>query len=213
MQQATLILVALLAFAAAGCSRTDKAGTPQAERCNGDLAATDQAEIRAVLPTDSGMHGVWDPHAFKGICTFDAWQKRFVENRDIEVSIRAGAFVPVYVHSDGSPLIHVRVARDGQRAALASSEEQHVEQASQEYLFVSQGLLAVGGIEYVGGMAPPSARMMPLASGRWSVQVFALNAPRQPDGKVSPDMADFVILVNPEASPTPRYRESVETFR
>jgi hypothetical protein len=213
MLPASVLLAAALALLATACSRPERTEVQSTKDCLSKLAATDSIDIRAALPTDSGMHGIWSPQAFKDVCSLEAWETRFIENRDIEASIKVGSFVPIYVHSDGTPLISVRLARSGTPATLASVEEQYLQKRSDEYLFVSQGMLAVSGIEYIGGLAPKATRIIPLQSGRWSVRVFELAAPRGPEGKASPDIPDFVVLVNPESSPTPKYRESVETFR
>ena len=203
-----LVLFIACALLLPACSRTQEADAD----CLA-ITMTDQADIRATLPTDAGMHGVWDPHAFKQVCSPDAWEERFLENQTIEALIRLGNFVPIYVHSDGTPLISVRIARNGTPAVLADAEAPHVQNRSDEYLFVSQGVLAVSGIEYIGGLASPGeVKMTPLEPGRWSVRVFELIAPPGPDGKPAAEIADFVVLVNPESSPTTRYRASVETF-
>jgi hypothetical protein len=206
------LILAIIASLSAGCSRREQSDVRSTETCTGQFSMTDQGDIHAVLPTDSGMHGIWDPQAFKNVCSQAVWEKSFIENRDIEVFIKAGSFVPMYVHSDGAPLIHVRIARNNAKAALLTSEKQYVAKESDEYLFVSTGALAVSGIEYIGRLAPMAAKMTPLGVGRWSVRVVEMNAPHSPDGKSSPDVPDFVVLVNPESSPAANYRQSVETF-
>jgi hypothetical protein len=212
MAPPSVLFMAALELLAA-CSRPEQTETLASKDCPSQLVPTDPADIRAPLPADSGMHAIWDPHAFKDVCSFEAWEKKFIQDGDIEASIKVGKFVPIYVHSDGTPLISVRVGRNGSRATLTQAETQHVQKESDEYLFVSQGVLAVSGIEYIGGLAPAAARLAPLEKGRWSVRVLDLAAPRGPDGKASPEIPDFVVLVNPESLPAPKYRESAETFR
>ncbi|HEX2586329.1 MAG TPA: hypothetical protein VHL14_14470 [Steroidobacteraceae bacterium] len=202
----------MLGMVNTACSRSEQTPEHAKEICTGQFPMTDQGDINAVLPTDSGMHGLWNPHAFKSVCSQGEWEKLFVENRNIEASIKAGIFVPMYVHSDGSPLIHVRIARNDTKAALLANEMKYVNKKSDAYLFVSTGALAVSGIEYIGRLAPMASRITPLAAGRWSVQVIELNAPHDPDGKASSGIPDMVVLVNPESSPATKYRQSVETF-
>jgi hypothetical protein len=158
------------------------------------------------------MHAIWDPHAFTDVCAFETWEKKFVENEDLETSIRGGSFVPIYLHSDGAPLIDVRIARDGAPAALRTPEAPFVRNHSDDYLFVSHGMLAVSGIEYISGTQNTATKTARLAAGRWSVQVVELEAPRTPAGEPAADVPDIVVLINHEASPATRYRESVETF-
>lgn len=213
MAPASALFIAFLALFAAACSRTEQTEPRSQEECPSKWAATDLGDIRASLPTDSGMHGIWDPNAFKDLCSFEAWEKTFVNDPDIEASIKTGSFVPIYVHSDGTPLINVRIGRNESMATLTPAETQHVRNESDPFLFLSTGTLAVSGIEYIGGRGPTTARMTPLESGRWSVRVFDLAAPEGPDGKPLPEIPDFVVLVNPESSPALKYRESVETFR
>ncbi len=72
------------------------------------------SHLIAALPTDSGMHALWDSTSFSHICDYDDWEKEILDNADIERHISNGAFVPIYVHSDGTPSIELRVGNISQ---------------------------------------------------------------------------------------------------
>lgn len=55
------------------------------------------------------MHGLWSPEAYRDVGERN-WEAHFVEDEALEVHIKRGEFVPIYVHSDGSPVIEARVA-------------------------------------------------------------------------------------------------------
>lgn len=182
--------------------------------CPGSFKASGEAGIKAVLPTDSGMHGLWDPSAFGQVCTFKQWEKLFVENPAIERSIAAGSFVPIYVHSDGAPMFEVRVGSANAPSTISDKELPMVRQKSQSYLFVSHGLLSLSGIEYIHGFQDAHAiSTIELPQGRWVAQVVELEAPQDANGKPTSDVPDLLILLNPEGQTPAAYRRSVETFQ
>ncbi|BBA32061.1 putative uncharacterized protein [Methylocaldum marinum] len=50
------------------------------------------------------MHGLWSPEAYREVGERN-WEAHFVEDEALEVHIKRGEFVPIYVHSNGSPVI------------------------------------------------------------------------------------------------------------
>ena len=50
-------------------------------------------------------------HFYK-ICDYDSWEKELLDNSDLVRHIRGGRFVPIYVHTDGTPVIELRVGSD-----------------------------------------------------------------------------------------------------
>ncbi|MFC3550774.1 hypothetical protein ACFOLC_07045 [Lysobacter cavernae] len=163
-----------------------------------------------MLPTDAGMHGLWDPHSFADVCTRARWEARFMENSSIERSIANGSFVPIYVHTDGSPMIEVRTGLGGAAAALTPIEQDRVVRTSRPYLFRSQGLLSLSGIEYISGMQDAASRTIALAPGKWTVRIMDLRA--DVPGQDPETVPDFVALINPESIGAVDYARSVETF-
>ena len=188
----------------------DGGAAPQAA-CASPRQVRPLTEATFVAPTDAGMHALWDAEHFRDICSDAAWEKALLKNASIEQHIRAGHLVPVYVHSDGSPAIRIRVGSRQQPAALTADEARWVQARSEPYRYLSPGSVSVSGLEYVGGAAGAAVQAWGLARGEWRVQVYALAMPddqRGPDGRFPPD---FLITLNPAVGGEV-YRTSVETF-
>lgn len=82
---------------------------------------------------------------------------------------------------------------------------------SEEYLFVSRGVVNVSGIEYISASPTADVQGLRLPRGRWVAQVHYLEWPEDLyKGKRSPP--DFLVLLNPEEERGKTYRVSVETF-
>ncbi|NBR28966.1 MAG: hypothetical protein EBT83_11245 [Betaproteobacteria bacterium] len=205
-------IVIVLMTSLAACSR--EPATFQGQRfpgCPRPAVIENARGIKAVLGTDAGMHGLWDPKAFAELCDFSAWEKIFVRNETIEEYVRRGSFVPLYIHSDGAPLFEVRVGETGFPAAPTAEEQRWATKVSAPYLFQSNGALALSGIEYINGSAAPDARTIALPAGRWTITVLLLEPPRDPAG-LHDRVPNFLVLANPESGTSLQYRWSVETF-
>ena len=205
-------LIVMLAAGIAACSK--QPATFQNYKypdCPRPAVIENATGIKAVIGTDAGMHGLWDPKAFAHICDLALWEKTFVKNEGIEDYIRRGSFVPIYIHSDGAPLFEVRVGAAAKPAASTAEEQRWATQISAPYLFQSNGALALSGIEYINGGPTPDARIIALPQGRWTVTILMLEPPRDPAGK-NDRVPNFLVLVNPESGAAPQYRLSVETF-
>ncbi|HYP70882.1 MAG TPA: hypothetical protein VEP93_08335 [Variovorax sp.] len=207
------VLAALLAaFTLAACS--PERG-PQADASNGcavEWKAQAGTSLVASLPTDSGMHGLWNPEAFKAVCDFDAWAHNFVEERDIQRHIAAGAFVPIYVHADGAPLIDLRVGSAQAPAVFDPGTQARVERRSRPYLLVSNGMVGVSGIEYINAYSDEGARFLNLPAGRWVAQVLEVEPQDGLDKQLADKVPNFVVLLNPEPAQRPDYSQDVDTF-
>lgn len=184
------------------------AGAPA--RADATVAPAEPTSLRRVFITDAGMHGVWDPVAFRQLDE-QSWQRHFVENAAIEAHIRRGAFVPIYVHSDGGPVIELRVAAAGAPARLSAREQGWVTARSEPYLFVSQGTAKVSGIEYIGGTDAPEAAGLRVPPGRWQAVVHELEWPEKIFDTKTLYPPDFIVTLEP-APEKARFRTSVETF-
>lgn len=158
------------------------------------------------------MHGLWDPEAFQNICEFDQWEKQFLQNAAIERNIGAGAFVPIYVHSDGAPLFDLRVGTTQRPAHFDSGAVATITKRSKPYLFVSRGAMGLSGIEYINGMADESRRFVALAPGRWVVEILEVQPRDGLDKLAAEKVPNFVALINPEPVQPPPYSKTVETF-
>lgn len=202
-----------LAAALAGCSpEPSERRAEAAATCSPQWTPQQGSTLRGSFPTDSGMHGLWSPEAFRTICDFKSWEKNFVDDKDIERHIAAGRFVPIYVHSDGNPLIEVRLGLGGAMARFDPGADALVVRRSKPYLYASSGAFAVSGIEYINGSFKEHPRMLALPAGRWVVDVLEIDPRPGLDSKIADQVPNFVVLVNPEPAAAPSYRTSVETF-
>ena len=156
------------------------------------------------------MHGLWSPDACREVGEQN-WGKHFVENAAIEAHIQRGEFVPIYVHSDGAPVIETRVGSKGSPAALTEQEKKWLKTKSEPYLFVSHGVANISGIEYIGGEPTAAVAGIRVAPGRWQVTVYLLQWPEETFDKKTNYPPDFLVTLNPDDTKL-SYRQSVETF-
>ena len=168
-------------------------------------------DVGHVVRTDAGLAGLWQPEGFADVLGLDDWEDRVSDNVALEQRIAGGLFVPLNVGGDGSWQVMVR------SGGLSDREAQYLLVASDPYLLESLGVVELGGLENVGGYVGGGIRV-PLAAGRYRVQVNLVDWDAEPgsrtsDGSPAADaLADFVVLVTPEAHPSQGYRTSVETF-
>ena len=173
--------------------------------------------LRQAFATDAGIHCLWNDTAFSGVNDYDTWEKELLDDADIERHIRAGDFVPLYIHSDGVVEIQVRVGSVEAPAVLSAREAKYLAVASEPYLFRSRGRLCVSGIEYVSAGPDESVGTTPLSVGDYAVTVALLAWDEEPDMRdaqgspKSTALPDFLVLVNPQVG-TEDFRTTVETF-
>lgn len=167
--------------------------------------------LRAAYVTDSGMHGLWSRTAYAGVGDPGSWAKHLIDEASRDAHIAMGDFVPIHVHSDGAPIIELRSGRAGAPAALSGEERGWVRARSDPYLFVSDGVVNISGIEYVNGDPEPHVGAMRLPRGRWTAVVYFLEWPESRFDRAKSYPPDFVVTLNPEVG-SPPYRRSVETF-
>jgi hypothetical protein len=82
---------------------------------------------------------------------------------------------------------------------------------SEPYLFQSDGMLALSGIEFINGGGSPWVRAVHLPAGRWTAIVRVLEPPHDPSGQ-NDGIPNLLVCINPESHPAPVYRSLVETF-
>lgn len=203
--------LALALFFMGGCTR-EPPQVSAVQTCVPQWTVETGSVLRASLPTDSGMHGLWDPEAFRSICDFDSWAREFLNDESIEKHIVAGAFVPIYVHADGRPLIEVRIGSLETPARFSDEVEASASRRSKLYLFVSHGVLGVSGVEYIGGGLSHGARAIELKPGRWQVEILEVQPRPTLEASAANRVPNFVALVNPESQGRVEYRRTVETF-
>lgn len=210
MQRISILFIAL-ALALSGCDRGSTNSSSKSAECPGTPEVEVGDSLTAALPTDAGMHALWDPEAFSDICSIASWEDQVLEDRDIERHIAAGRFVPIYVHSDGAPAIELRVGTSSETAALRPEEERWHVSSSQPYLFVSHGSVTLSGLEYIHGDFEGPLRTLELPSGRWKVKIHYLSAEGEERSSDNMYPPDFLVTLNPEKTQN-TYRTSVETF-
>ncbi|GGM89391.1 MAG TPA: hypothetical protein VIL71_23595 [Spirillospora sp.] len=161
--------------------------------------------------TDAGMCCLWQPEHFAHVTSYDVWEDALGNDPAIERSIEAGAFVPLYLHSDGVYQVTLRTG------ARTPREKRYTTASSEPYLLVSKGAVALSGIEAVGADLD-AAETIALAPGRYAVEVHLIDWQAEPgstdaDGNaVDGALPDFVVEISPEPDPAPPYRRTVETF-
>ncbi len=202
-------MVALLCLS--GCDSTAQRQSKVVESCSPQFLPETGNVHRAVLGTDSGMHGVWNPKALANICGYETWAANFLDNSDIVQLIQAGSFVPLYVHSDGAPLIEVRIGTSEERPTLSDEEQRILEAKSDQYLFVSDGIANVSGIEYIQGFEDPGIMSIKLDAGHWKIEVALLDVEKAP-AEARDEIPDLIVLATPADGSNSMYRQSVETF-
>lgn len=165
------------------------------------------------------MLAIWDPQHFSSVTDYDTWEPLLLEDEDIAKHIEAGAFVPLYIHSDGAYECNVRIGTTATPVALTERERKYsLVQSEPPYLFCSTGRLCISGIEHIEGKPGSSVGILPLETAEWNVVVHLIDWPMEPGGKTADGkpsataLPDFIVLVNPATERLASYRKKVETF-
>lgn len=187
-------------------------GLAAAAGCTGGASESSvaQHQLRGVYVTDAGMHALWSPEAYRDVGEHN-WEAHFIGNSSIEAHIARGEFVPINVHSDGAPVIDVRVDSEALPARLTEQEQGWLKVASDPYLFVSNGRANVSGIEYIGGPLTPAVGGISVPPGRWSAVVHLLHWPENSYDKKTRYPPDFIVTLHSETSATV-YRQVTDPF-
>lgn len=176
-----------------------------------DLDATE------TVGTSAGMFALWRLSRFAEVTELDDWEDEVADEESLVEAIEEGALVPVNIGGDGAYEFTVRGVRA--LGSLSEREERFHLVSSQPYLLVSDGLVGLGGLEAVGEYTGADRLEIPLAPGRYAVQVHLIDWKAEPgslgaDGKPTENaLGDFVIEIceeSPEGAG--QYRKSVVTF-
>ncbi len=172
---------------------------------------------RGLYPTGAGMHCLWNPAAFAAVNDYDSWAKELEQDKDIERHIRAGAFVPLNIGSDGAMEIEIRVGTPEAPATLNERETQYLIVASQPYLLRSTGAIGVSGIEEVSYPVSRRAGSVSLPNGDYAVTAHLIAWDEEPgmqtdDGPAPGALPDYLVLINP-AKPGTEFRTAIGTFK
>lgn len=203
----------IIAIGLMSCSDDESQNKIVEKDCGKLFTAEDKDRALVALPTDSGMHALWIPEPFKDVCSYESWRKKLLENKTIEEQIKNGYFVPLYVHSDGTPAIEVRIGTTNKPVSENSEEKRLIVASSGLYWLKSNGIVNISGIEYISGLGnEDSIVSLILPKGDWSVRVHYLKdqSPNRNQEVLYPP--DFLVLINPVINAEDSYRTSVETF-
>jgi hypothetical protein len=91
------------------------------------------------VATDAGMPARLSPAAFSKVVDYASWEPELLDDEDRLRHIRAGALVPINIHSDGAFGVVVRVGSAEADAGLTERESAYVLVSSKPYFFHSQG--------------------------------------------------------------------------
>jgi hypothetical protein len=170
----------------------------------------------ALVVTNAGLCGLWQPERFLHITGLDAFEDEVADDSALERHIRAGAFVPINVGGDGAFQVELRgVESPGN---LNSREQAYLLVSSEPYLLISEGSLELGGLEAVGSYSGAEKIQVPLDAGRYSVVVHLIDWEAEPGGRdergdpSASALPDFIVEIFEERPGELKYRSKVETF-
>ncbi|OII65492.1 hypothetical protein BJP40_16610 [Streptomyces sp. CC53] len=174
-------------------------------------------DVTETVGTSAGMFALWRLSRFAGVTDLEEWEDEVADEESLAEAITEGALVPVNIGGDGAYQFTVRGV--SVLGSLTEREARFRLVSSQSYLLVSDGLVALGGLEAVGEYTGADRLQLPLDSGRYAVQVHLIDWKAEPgalgaDGKPAKNaLGDFVIEIcreSPEGGS--EYRQSVVTF-
>jgi len=164
------------------------------------------------------MLAIWNKSHFGQIGDYESWERALLEDEDIVTHIKAGAFVPINIRSDGAFACEIRCGAANDPADLTSRERQYLVVASEPYLFRSDGELLISGIESIENAPGDGVGKLRLPDGEYTTMVHLVGWDDEPgmkeeDGKPMPTaLPDFVLLLNPVVGQQVNFRKKVDTF-
>ena len=173
--------------------------------------------LRGAFGTGCGMLALWSQPHFQGITDHETWERELLEDRDIGRQMRAGAFVPLDIHSDGLFECEVRVGDLLSPEIISPREKQYLFAAAEPYLFRSQGEACLSGIEEIEREPSESVGRLSLTPGDYAAAVHLLDWDKEPgvwgeNGRpVASALPEFLVLLNP-ASGQESFRAKVESL-
>ena len=182
------------------------------DQSNFDYRVVNSNSLRGVYGTDAGMHGLWDPVAYNNVHDEFSWEKAFIDDNEIVNYIKNGNFVPIYIYSDGSSAIELRIGTEDERARLTAQEESWCKLKSEKYLYISNGVANISGIEHVNHTPASTVGGVNLKKGRWEVVVNYLEWPSSIYNEKTSYPPEFLVTINPESDRLFKYRSKVNTF-
>ncbi|MGK5741244.1 hypothetical protein [Micromonospora sp. URMC 103] len=169
------------------------------------------------MATDAGMQVLWTPDPFTSVVDYDSWEEALIEDADILRHVVAGQLVPINL-GDAAFEFVVRVGDADQSAELTERERTQLLVTSDPYLIISGEKLYLTGLEHVSATPDDQALRVTAPAGRYAVTVNLIDWESEP-GSQTPSgdpalhaLPDFVLLLNPAASPEATYRRSLQTL-
>jgi len=176
-----------------------------------------QEIISGTFATDAGMLALWNGECFDGVVDYETWEQELLEDADIERYIRAGAFVPIYINSDGAFECVVRAADESGPACLSAREQQYQFMTSQSYLFRGTEV-RLSGIEKIEADPADTVGRYNLNAQDYAVTISMIRWDDEPGAKdesgapTPTALPDFVILMNIAETGAGPFRTTVQTF-
>jgi hypothetical protein len=180
----------------------------------GDTATV--TDVILTTATDAGLFALWNPGRFGRVVDYDSWAASLLEDGDIAARAGDGDLVPISISRDGVFRFLVRIG-EKKVPRLTEREQQYVTASSKPYLFGSDGVAHLSGIEYVSAAPPPATAAIGLPEGRYGVTIHLLDWAAEPGardaaGKPAQDaLPDVVVLVSP-APDDGTFRTAARTF-
>ncbi|MDR1284822.1 MAG: hypothetical protein LBJ88_01315 [Campylobacteraceae bacterium] len=103
-------------------------------------------ELKKVLDTSAGMWCVWNPGIGKGIISYEKWEEKLIENKNLIKLIQEKLFVPINLNTDGAFEFTVRI---NDSDISTQREKSCFVTSSNNYIIESNGLIYISGIEYI----------------------------------------------------------------
>lgn len=175
-------------------------------------------EVRGTVATNAGMFLLWNPEQVARVVDYDSWESELLEDEDIGRHVAAGSAIPINIGADGAFEMVVRVGSGETPASLTEREARYLTISSDAYLFSSDGVARLTGIEDVGIGSPNAGLRASVPAGRWSVAVNLIAWDEEPGARDSSGnpghgaLPDFVLLLTPARTGKYAYRQELATF-
>ena len=184
-----------------------------ASACPHAFIGESTTRLLVALPSAAGDYALWVPSAAAEACDQTAEADEVHAGAMNERQIRNGVLVPLDLHAKAQSSIELLVGSASAPAVPDGIERRWVTQTSADYLLVSNGVINLSGIEYIGGKPGSSIRSVDLAAGRWAVRAYHLAWPtlakRDPGALYPPQL---LVTINPASSDHGPFRTAPATF-
>ena len=161
--------------------------------------------IKQTISTDAGMWCIWNIDRFSNILSYEDWEKIFLDNLLIKQLIEQKVFVPINIGSDGSFQFEIKIGTKEKEAILNEREKKYLRSTSKNYCILSNGKLAVSGLEKIGEVEHDidNVCIVYTDNTEYIVSINLIEWDKEPNMKdaegfpTKEALPDFIILLNP----------------